>query len=67
MTIPTYETTSAEGPGSAYVSSLTFNGKTYTGGVAGSKKMAEQLAAHTAVQSLLGTYKRNSIFLVCFT
>lgn len=53
--IPIYETTSAEGSGSVYLSSLTFNGKTYTGEVAGSKKMAEQLAAHTAVQSLLGS------------
>ncbi|OMO59930.1 Double-stranded RNA-binding protein, partial [Corchorus capsularis] len=36
-----------------YVSSLVFNGKTYAGEVAGSKKEAEQLVARIAIESLL--------------
>lgn len=34
---------------------MVFNGESYKGEVARSKKMAEQLAARAAIQSLLGT------------
>ncbi|KAM7475316.1 hypothetical protein LguiB_022559 [Lonicera macranthoides] len=53
LNIPKYKTTRAEGQGVVFVSSLILGGKTYTGDVAGSKKVAEQLAARTAIESLL--------------
>uniref|UniRef100_A0A5B7BGK9 Putative double-stranded RNA-binding protein 4 isoform X3 n=1 Tax=Davidia involucrata TaxID=16924 RepID=A0A5B7BGK9_DAVIN len=55
LDIPTYTTNHAEEPHPIFVSSLVFYAKTYTGDVAGSKKVAQQLAARTAIQSLLGS------------
>lgn len=55
---PNYTTTHAEGLVPVFVSSLVLDGKTYTGQIGGSKKEAEQLAAHTAIQSLLGTFQK---------
>ncbi|CAK9185589.1 unnamed protein product [Ilex paraguariensis] len=54
--VPKYiTTTSAEWSRPGFVSKLVFDGKTYTGNVAGSKKVAEQLVARHAIQSLLGS------------
>ena len=52
--VPTYRTTCAEEAEPVFVSTCTFNGKSYTSEIAGSKKMAEQFAARKAIQSLLG-------------
>ncbi|MBA0829571.1 hypothetical protein Goarm_014168 [Gossypium armourianum] len=51
---PTYTTTQQDKFHPVYVSSLVFDGKTYRGEVAGSKKEAEQLVAWIAIESLLG-------------
>ncbi|GMY39302.1 Double-stranded RNA-binding protein 4, partial [Fagus crenata] len=56
---PNYTTTHAEGLVPVFVSSLVLYGKTYTGQIGRSKKEAEQLAAHTAIQSLLGSGSRS--------
>ncbi|XP_058180139.1 double-stranded RNA-binding protein 4-like [Rhododendron vialii] len=55
LTPPIYTTPPSENPQPVFVSSLVFDGKTYTGEVAKSKKVAEQLAARSAIQSLLGS------------
>ncbi|MBA0712632.1 hypothetical protein Golax_011719 [Gossypium laxum] len=55
---PTYTTTQQDKFHPVYVSSLVFDGKTYRGEVAGSKKEAEQLVARIAIESLLGTFSR---------
>ncbi|KAI7985169.1 Double-stranded RNA-binding protein 4 [Camellia lanceoleosa] len=55
LKIPKYTTSHAQGLQLVYVSSLVFDGKTFTGEVAGSKKVAEQLAARASIQSLLGS------------
>ncbi|KAH7853199.1 hypothetical protein Vadar_034663 [Vaccinium darrowii] len=52
---PTYSTLLSEEPRPGFVSSLVFDGETYTGEVAGNKKEAEQLAARATIQSLLGS------------
>ncbi|KAJ8536044.1 hypothetical protein K7X08_034445 [Anisodus acutangulus] len=52
---PVYYTRYAEGPSSVYICHMVLADKTYKGEVAGSKKMAEQLAARTAIESLLET------------
>nr|XP_017246638.1 PREDICTED: double-stranded RNA-binding protein 4-like isoform X2 [Daucus carota subsp. sativus] len=52
--VPTYRTNCAEEAEPVFVSTCTFNGKSYTSEIAGSKKMAEQFAARKAIQSLLG-------------
>ncbi|TYJ17522.1 hypothetical protein E1A91_A09G057800v1 [Gossypium mustelinum] len=52
---PTYTTTQQDKFRPVYVSSLVFDGKTYRGEVAGSKKEAEQLVARIAIESLLGS------------
>ncbi|XP_052477365.1 uncharacterized protein LOC105798637 [Gossypium raimondii] len=51
---PTYTTIQQDKFHPVYVSSLVFDGKTYRGEVAGSKKEAEQLVARIAIESLLG-------------
>ncbi|KAL3529194.1 hypothetical protein ACH5RR_008516 [Cinchona calisaya] len=53
--IPKYKTTLAEGPSPLFVSTFVLGGKTYTGEVGRSKKVAEQLVARVAIQSLLGS------------
>ncbi|KAA3455742.1 Double-stranded RNA-binding protein [Gossypium australe] len=55
---PTYTTTQQDKFNPVYVSSLVFDGKTYRGEVARSKKEAEQLVARIAIESLLGTFSR---------
>ncbi|KAH9763579.1 Double-stranded RNA-binding protein 1 [Citrus sinensis] len=50
---PEYTTTFGNEKHPVFISSMVFNGETYKGEVAGSKKMAEQLAARAAIQSLL--------------
>ncbi|OVA05827.1 Double-stranded RNA-binding domain [Macleaya cordata] len=52
---PTYTTTQSEGLLPVFISSLVFDGKTYTGTAGRNKKDAEQLAARTVIQSILGT------------
>nr|GMD12022.1 double-stranded RNA-binding protein 4-like [Ipomoea batatas] len=52
--MPSFKTINPAGPCLVYLSYMVFGGKTYTGEVAGSKKMAEQLAARAAIRSLLG-------------
>ncbi|KAL5570791.1 hypothetical protein UlMin_020388, partial [Ulmus minor] len=56
MDMPTYKTVQPEGLIPVFVSSLVFNGASYTGGAGRSKKEAEQLAARTVILSLLGDY-----------
>ncbi|KAJ1388651.1 Double-stranded RNA-binding domain [Sesbania bispinosa] len=51
---PEYTTTQEGKLHPIFVSTLVFNGKSYTGKVGKSKKEAEQLAAFATVQSLLG-------------
>ncbi|XP_031130190.1 double-stranded RNA-binding protein 4-like isoform X2 [Ipomoea triloba] len=53
--MPSFKTINPAGPCLVYLSYMVFGGKTYTGEVAGSKKMAEQLAARVAIRSLLET------------
>ncbi|XP_049367387.1 double-stranded RNA-binding protein 4-like [Solanum verrucosum] len=53
---PTYNMGSqAKGKSPAFICHLTFGGKTYIGEEAGNKKLAEHLAARTAIESLLET------------
>lgn len=54
MEMPTYNTIKREGLLPVFVSSLVFNGASYTGGFGKNKKEAEQLAARVAILSLLG-------------
>ncbi|XP_043700211.1 uncharacterized protein LOC122650915 [Telopea speciosissima] len=51
---PSYETTQSKGLLPVFVSSLSFNGKLYTGSAGKNKKEAEQLAARAVIQSILG-------------
>ncbi|XP_050230561.1 double-stranded RNA-binding protein 4-like [Mercurialis annua] len=51
---PTYKTVKQEAVLPYFVSSLVFNGVTYTGNAGRNKKEAEQLTARTAIMSLLG-------------
>ena len=51
---PTYTTVQPEGLLPVFVSSLVFNGVTYTGDAGRNKKEAEQLAARTVILSILG-------------
>ncbi|KAJ4973535.1 hypothetical protein NE237_006709 [Protea cynaroides] len=51
---PSYKTTQSEGLLPVFVSSLSFNGKIYTGSAGKNKKEAEQLAARSVLQSILG-------------
>lgn len=53
---PTYTTVQPEGLLPVFVSSLVFNGVTYTGDAGRNKKEAEQLAARTVILSILGNY-----------
>lgn len=55
MKIPKYHTANAEDLRQVFISSFVFGGQTYTGEVAKSKKVAEQLVARAAIRSLLGT------------
>ncbi|XP_043695694.1 double-stranded RNA-binding protein 4-like [Telopea speciosissima] len=50
---PSYKTTQSEGLLPLFFSSLSFNGKLYTGSAGKNKKEAEQLAARTVIQSIL--------------
>nr|XP_010924868.1 double-stranded RNA-binding protein 4 isoform X3 [Elaeis guineensis] len=43
----------------SFISSLVFDGKTYTGAAGRSKKEAEQIAARAVIQSILGQQARN--------
>ncbi|XP_077244018.1 uncharacterized protein LOC143884375 [Tasmannia lanceolata] len=52
--MPKYNTTQSEGLLPVFVSSLSFDGTSYTGGAGKNKKEAEQMAARTAIQSILG-------------
>ncbi|CAN4088792.1 unnamed protein product [Withania somnifera] len=52
---PIYNTRYAEGPSSVYICLMVLGGKTYKGELAGSKKMAKQVAARAAIESLLET------------
>ncbi|MCD7451757.1 hypothetical protein HAX54_013405 [Datura stramonium] len=52
---PIYNIRYAEGTNSVYVCHLVFGGRTYKGELAGSKKMAKQVAAQAVIESLLGT------------
>ncbi|KAI3879740.1 hypothetical protein MKX03_002898 [Papaver bracteatum] len=52
--VPAYTTTQAE-PHSFFISSLVFDGKTYTGPAARNKKDAERLAARMVIHSVTGT------------
>ncbi|CAN4086656.1 unnamed protein product [Withania somnifera] len=52
---PIYNTRYAEGPSSVYICHLVLGGKTYKGELTGSKKMAKQVAARVAIESLLET------------
>ncbi|XWS60885.1 hypothetical protein CRYUN_Cryun07bG0076000 [Craigia yunnanensis] len=54
-TSPKYTTIQQDRLHLVYVSSLVFDGKTYTGEVGGSKKEAEQLIARITIESLLGS------------
>ncbi|CAJ1970833.1 unnamed protein product [Sphenostylis stenocarpa] len=51
---PTYNTVQQEGFLPVFISSLVFNGTSYTGDAARNKKDAEQLAARAAILSILG-------------
>lgn len=51
---PAYNTVQLEGLLPLFVSSMTFQGTTYVGDAARSKKEAEQLAARNAITSILG-------------
>ncbi|KAA8547737.1 hypothetical protein F0562_004166 [Nyssa sinensis] len=51
---PTYKTIQPEGLLPVFVSSLVFNGVTYTGNAGRTKKEAEQLAARAVILSILG-------------
>lgn len=51
---PTYTTVQPEGLLPIFVSSLVFNGVSYTGDAGRNKKEAEQLAARTVILSILG-------------
>ncbi|XAR51468.1 hypothetical protein NMG60_11006102 [Bertholletia excelsa] len=55
MEKPQYKTIQPEGPFPMFVSSLVFNGVTYTGEAARSKREAEQVAARGVIISILGT------------
>ncbi|CAL5366507.1 unnamed protein product [Camellia sinensis] len=52
---PTYNTIRSEGLLPVFVSSLVFDGVTYTGEAGKNKKEAEQLAARAVILSILGT------------
>lgn len=54
--MPTYNTIKPEGLLPVFISSLVFNGVSYTGGAGKNKKEAEQLAARAVILSLLGIY-----------
>ena len=59
---PTYNTVHLEGLLPLFQSSVVFNGTKYTGDTARNKKEAEQLAARTAILSILGI-----LLYVCYT
>ncbi|KAK7379253.1 hypothetical protein VNO80_04708 [Phaseolus coccineus] len=50
---PKYNIVQQEGPHPLFVSSVRFNGTQYTGATAKNKKIAEQLAAHHAIATML--------------
>ncbi|EEF28216.1 conserved hypothetical protein [Ricinus communis] len=52
---PKYTTIQKEELRPVFISSLLFDGKTYTGEVCASKKEAEQLAAMAVIKTLLGS------------
>ncbi|KAI8534576.1 hypothetical protein RHMOL_Rhmol10G0101300 [Rhododendron molle] len=54
LEMPTYTTIQPGGVLPVFVSNLVFNGATYTGDLAKSKKEAEQLAARAVIQSIMG-------------
>ena len=56
---PTYKTIQPEGLLPVFVSSLVFNGVTYTGEPGRNKKEAEQLAARAVILSISGILSRS--------
>lgn len=56
LEMPTYNTIKAEGLLPVFMSSLVFNGVSYTGGNGKNKKEAEQLAARAVILSLVGMH-----------
>ncbi|XXG83973.1 hypothetical protein AAC387_Pa10g1602 [Persea americana] len=58
---PTYVTSQPEGLLPIFISSLVFNGRTYIGGPGRSKREAEQLAARTVIQSILGNSESRTL------
>uniref|UniRef100_A0A3Q7GJ67 DRBM domain-containing protein n=1 Tax=Solanum lycopersicum TaxID=4081 RepID=A0A3Q7GJ67_SOLLC len=60
---PIYNTRHTEGTSSVYICHLVLGGKTYKGELAGSKQMAKQVAAQSAIESLLGMYVDSLVFL----
>jgi dsRNA-specific ribonuclease len=54
ITWPSYSVSSQEKPMTLFVASVAFDGSTYTGEAATSKKDAEQKAACAVVKSILG-------------
>ncbi|KAL6960891.1 hypothetical protein U1Q18_038656 [Sarracenia purpurea var. burkii] len=60
---PTYTTTQSEGMLPVFISSLVFNGVTYTGEAGRNKKEAEQLAAKDVILSILGISGSGSVIV----
>lgn len=56
LELPAYSTRQSEALLPVFVSSLVFNGVTYTGEPGRSKKEAEQLAARAVIRTLLGIF-----------
>ena len=56
MGMPTYNTIKPEGLLPVFVSSLVFNGVSYTGSAGRNKKEAEQLAARAVILSHIGMH-----------
>lgn len=59
--MPAYNTIKPEGLLPVFISSLVFNGVSYTGGAGKNKKEAEQLAARAVILSLLGDSKMRKV------
>lgn len=59
LEMPTYTTIQPGGVLPVFVSNLVFNGATYTGDLAKSKKEAEQLAARAVIQSIMGILSKS--------
>ncbi|XP_072998507.1 double-stranded RNA-binding protein 4-like isoform X1 [Typha latifolia] len=60
---PTYKTSQSEGLLPIFVSSVVFDGKSYLGGGGKNKKEAEQIAARTVIESILGNSDTRSLLI----